>query len=209
MGLTGRLHDGLGWRGDLAYPRGMAEPRAKGVTYRTFFKILRKLRGDRVADATLDLAPAEFTRSFRSGLIFSGNWYPLAWYTGLHRAAQKATGEGPDLARTMGFEATRDDLSGIYRIFLLVVSPEFVISKAPLLFNTYYDTGTMEVTEAARGRARARWADCLGFDRNLWLDIQGSCQAGLEAAGAHDVVIRLLSGGNDGDLRMELEASWR
>jgi len=187
----------------------MAEPRAKGVTYRTSINTLRQPRGDRVAEATLDLAPAEFTRSFRSGLVFSGNWYPLSWYTDLHRAAQKVTGEGPDLARTMGFEATRDDLSGIYRIFLLVVSPEFVISKAPLLFNTYYDTGTMEVTDATRGRARARWTDCVGFDHNLWLDVQGSCQAGLEAAGARDVVINPLSGAGDGDLRMELEARWR
>jgi hypothetical protein len=141
--------------------------------------------------------------------VFSGNWYPLAWYADLHRAAQKAAGAGPELARTIGLEATKDDLSGIYRIFLLVVSPEFVLSKAPLLFNTYYDTGTMAVSEAMRGRARAQFSGCTGFDRNLWLDLQGSCQAGLEAAGARDVVISLTAGGGDGDATMEIEARWR
>jgi hypothetical protein len=187
----------------------MAEPRAKGVNFRTFIKILRKLKGDRVAEATLDLAPAEFARSFRAGLVFSGNWYPLAWYADLHRAAQKAAGAGPELARTMGLESVKDDLSGIYRIFLLVVSPEFVLSKSPLLFSTYYDTGTMSVTEATRGRARAQLTGCTGFDKNLFLDVQGSCQAGLEAAGARDVVITPTAGGGDGDTSMEMEARWR
>jgi hypothetical protein len=187
----------------------MAEPRAKGVNFRTFLKILRKLKGDRVAEAALDLAPPELARNFRAGLVFSGNWYPLAWYADLHRAAQKAAGTGPELARVIGLEAVKDDLSGIYRIFLLVVSPEFVLGKAPLLFNTYYDTGTMTVTNSARGRARAQWSGCAGFDRNVWLDLQGSCQAGLEAAGARDVVINLLAGGADGDTTMEIEARWR
>jgi hypothetical protein len=187
----------------------MGEPRAKGVNFRTFVKVLRKMRGDRIAEATLDLAPDELARSFRAGLVFSGNWYPLAWYAALHRAAQKATGAGPDLARTIGHEAVKDDLSGIYRIFLLVVSPEFVLGKAPLLFNTYYDTGVMTVTDTARGRARAQWAGCAGFDRNLWQDLVGSSQAGLEAAGAKDVVLNVPTGGGDGDTAMELEARWR
>jgi hypothetical protein len=187
----------------------MTEPRAKGVNFRTFIKMLRKLRSDRVAESTLDLAPAELARSFRAGLVFSGNWYPLSWYADLHRAAQQAAGAGPELARTIGLEAVRDDLSGIYRIFLLVVSPEFVLGKAPLLFNTYYDTGTMTVTDAARGHARAQWRGCAGFDQNLWLDVEGSCQAGLEAAGARDVAFTVLAGGGDGDATMELEARWR
>ncbi|MBI5478957.1 MAG: hypothetical protein HY906_08885 [Deltaproteobacteria bacterium] len=187
----------------------MVEPRAKGVNFHTFIKILRRLRGDRIAEATLDLAPPELSRNFRAGLVFSGNWYPLSWYADLHRAAQKAAGAGPDLARTIGFESVKDDLAGIYRIFLLVVSPEFVLSKAPLLFSTYYDTGTMAVSEAARGQARAQFTGCTGFDRNLWLDVQGSCQAGLEAAGARDVAINLIAGGADGDTSMELEARWR
>jgi hypothetical protein len=187
----------------------MAEPRAKGVNFRTFVKVLRKMRGERIAEAALDLAPSELARSFRAGLVFSGNWYPLAWYAALHQAAQKATGAGPELARAIGLEAVRDDLSGIYRIFLLVVSPEFVLGKAPLLFSTYYDTGTMTVTDPARGRARAQWHGCAGFDRNLWLDVEGSCQAGLEAAGARDVTFTVLAGGGDGDTTMELEARWR
>ena len=187
----------------------MGEPRAKGVNFRTFVKVLRKLRGERITEATLDLAPSELARNFRAGLVFSGNWYPLSWYADLHRAAQKATGAGPELARTIGLEAVRDDLSGIYRIFLLVVSPEFVLGKAPLLFNTYYDTGTMAVGESSRGWARARWTGCTGFDRNLWLDVEGSCQAGLEAAGAKDVAIKVTSGGGDGETAMELEARWR
>lgn len=187
----------------------MAEPRAKGVNFRTFIKVLRKLRGERVAEAALDLAPDELARSFRAGLVFSGNWYPLAWYAELHRAAQRASGAGPELARTIGLEATRDDLSGIYRIFLLVVSPEFVLNKAPLLFNTYYDTGTMTVSESSRGWARARWSGCTGFDRNVWQDVVGSCQAGLEAAGAKDVTMTVMTGGGDGDAVMELESRWR
>jgi hypothetical protein len=187
----------------------MAGPRAKGVNFRTFLKVLRRLRGERIVEATLDDTIPELARNYRSGLVFSGNWYPIAWYADLHRAARKATGAGLELAQAIGFESVKDDLSGIYRIFLLVVSPEFVLSKAPLLFNTYYDTGTMEVYESGRGHARARFSGCTGFDANLWADVTGSCRAALEAAGAREVTATIRAGGGDGDDHLDLEARWR
>jgi len=186
----------------------MEEPMAKGICFRSFLKALGRLRGERPVAATVDLLQGELRTHIKNGLILSGNWYPLAWYSALHRAAQEATGEGVELARLIGKEATRDDLTGIYRIFLLVASPEFVISKAPLLFGTYYNTGAMQVSHIGKGRARAYWLGCRGFDRNIWSDVLGGSQAALEAAGAKDVLFTVISGGADGDESMEIEARW-
>ncbi|MFH0901806.1 MAG: hypothetical protein V2A73_14345 [Pseudomonadota bacterium] len=186
----------------------MAQPQTKGLSFRSFLKSLSRLRGESAVGATLSNIAPRVGQQLREGLIFSGNWYPLSWYRDLHAAAQSATDEGLELARAIGFDSVRDDLSGIYRIFLLVVSPEYVLSKASLLFGTYFDTGRMEIVESSRGRARARWTGCSEFNKNIWADVTGGCEAAIRAAGARSVRIDLLSGGNNGDSAMELEAHW-
>jgi len=186
----------------------MAEPQVKGVVFRAFMRFLREGHGETTTERVLSLLPTDFAEKLRSDTLFTGNWYPLAWYRQLHAAAQQATGQGVELARQKGLTGVTQDLSGIYKIFLRIVSPEFVMGRAAQLFNLYYDTGTMEIVESRRGAARARWRGCAGFDRNVWADVLGGCEAGLAAAGATRLSLRLVSGGRDGDEEMDAEARW-
>jgi hypothetical protein len=119
------------------------------------------------------------------------------------------TGAGPELSRQLGYESVKDDLSGVYRIFILVVSPQFLLARAPRLFGNYYDTGAMHVLEAEPGRGRARWSGCAGFDHGLWQDVLGGCEAALVAAGAQDLTLTVTAGGGDADHTMDIEGRWR
>jgi hypothetical protein len=185
------------------------EPQTKGIGFRNFVTCLGRLKGPGAVAAMLAALPADLAGQLRDELLFSGNWYPLAWYRELHRAAQQATGAGPELARAIGYESVKADLSGIYKIFILVVSPQFLLARAPRLFGNYYDTGTMTVLEAERGRARARWSGCAGFDANVWQDILGGCEAALHAAGAKELVFDTITGGGDADQTLEVTARWQ
>jgi hypothetical protein len=186
----------------------MAEPQIKGVVFRAFMRFLRDGYGEEAVTRVLSLLPPELADKLRADILFTGNWYPLAWYRQMHAAAQEATGAGSELARAKGHAGVTRDLSGIYKIFLRIVSPEFVIGRSAQLFNLYYDTGTMEVLDKRNGGARARWRGCVGFDHNIWVDVLGGCEAALTAAGAKNVRLTVVSGGREGDENMEAEARW-
>ena len=186
----------------------MAEPNIRGLVFPAYISFLRRTRGEDAVTATLERLPPELAHRLREDLFFTVNWYPIAWYRDLHHAAQQATGEGLKLAHDKGFDGVTGDLSGIYKVFLMVVSPAYVIGRAARLFSKYYDTGSMEIVEAGSKAARARWRGCAGFDRNIWVDVRGGCEAALAAAGARNIQFTVVSGGEDGNDHMEVEATW-
>jgi len=46
----------------------------------------------------------------------------------------------------LGYSQAMDNLGGIYRIILSVVTPEFAISQSARLWKTYFDTGETSIT---------------------------------------------------------------
>jgi hypothetical protein len=185
------------------------EPRVKGLTLRTMIACYRELRGVAAEVRAQELMEPGLRDSFRKGVILSGSWYPLAWYRDMHRAMRTATGEGVELARRLGYLATKLDMQRIHnRLISTFVSPQVLLKFGGLVFNSYYDTGTFKVVEGARGHARARLDGCVGFNHTVYVDCVGGSMALLEGAGAKEVRLHILDGGRDGDEHMEFEAYW-
>jgi hypothetical protein len=179
----------------------------KGLSLRNYPVVLAELRGPEVAERMRSLLPGELQQLMASGGIVASGWYPVAWKCALHEAGRRATGEAR-LAWTMGAEMTRRDLQGIYRRFVRIVSPRYVLSLAAQLFSTYLRPGRMRVLEAHRGFVRVWFEDCIGFSRDMWQDVLGGCEAALEIAGARAVRIRIESGARDGDETAQGVAWW-
>ncbi|WP_394823034.1 hypothetical protein [Pendulispora albinea] len=186
--------------------RAARENRCKGTNFLDFLRILRQESNEDVCDECIARLPDELRDALRYGAIVRGGWYPIRWYGALHTTA-RLTGAPQGFARTVGRISTIDDLSGgIYSSFLRIVSPGFLISGAARLFNRYYELGTMDVLESRRGFVRVGCRGCVGFDANIWQDVLGGCEGGLQAARAHDLRIRLVTGGDDGDEHASIEA---
>lgn len=197
--------------GSLVQQRGTAvsDNRCKGIVFHTFVDVLGKEHGQEAVAETLTSLSDELREMFTFGAIVKGGWYSLDHYCELHRSAQRVTSVGESLAHTVGRISTHDDLrAGIYKIFTRVLAPAFVISKAPLIFNRYYEQGRMIVDETRDGMASARWEGCVGFERNIWLDVFGGCEGALEACGARNVRRRVVAGGRNGDAASTLEIRW-
>ena len=111
--------------------------RAKGVNFRGFLTALEKLRGPNAVAATTEQLTGELRDAVVFGRIVVGGWYPIAWYRALHEASQRALGEPQQLAWAIGHQAVKDDLRGIYRVFTRLLSPEWLFSNAPRVFNRY------------------------------------------------------------------------
>jgi hypothetical protein len=177
------------------------EPQVKGLAFRGILNAVERLHGASALEAVKRLLPPT--------LLVSGNWYPIDQYKQLLAAALQVVGPGPTAIRTVSREATLDDFRGIYRVLTFVLSPEFLMKRAPGLFNRYYDTGKLAILEARDGLVRARYTECAAFNRLMWEDVVGGSVGVLEACGARDIQLHVLDGGGDGDAHLSLDATWK
>jgi hypothetical protein len=180
----------------------------KGVALRNFPEVLSKLRGADAWKRALDNLPTDLRHAFEGGGIIAGGWYPLSWYRDLHAAARRATGSEAGLAWQIGRESTRRDLAGVYKVFLRVLSPGFVLAGSSRFFGQYYRPGVMRLEESRPGFGRVTFTRCYGFNMDVWSDVFGGCEITMELAGAKGLRVRPEAGGRDGDTDSTLVAYW-
>jgi hypothetical protein len=182
--------------------------RVKGVALRNFEKLLVEFFDARTAAAVIEALPNDARDALKRHAVVSGGWYPLDWYKAMHAAARQVTGSGPALAWRIGRESTKLDLTGVYRVFLRMLSPGFVLSASSRIFSTYYSPGKMRLVESREGAAHVAFDACEGFDANIWQDVLGGCEVALELTGANNVRVHMVRGGKDGDVSAEAVARW-
>lgn len=99
-------------------------------------------------------------------------------------------------------------MRGLYRIMFRVLATETLVRQAPRFYDMFYHGGRAQVTEATAGRGAVRYSDCRGFDYLVWQDLMGGAQAGFEATGARNLVLRADEGGKDGDAGLLVSVRW-
>jgi hypothetical protein len=180
-----------------------AKPQVKGLAFLGILKAAERLHGAPVLEAIKKELPAPLT-----GLLVTGNWYPIDLYRELLTVTSKVLGHGPAAIRAVSREATLQDFRGIYRVLTFVLSPEFLMKRAPGMFNRYYDTGKLEILEARDGLVRAQYTECAGFNRLMWEDVIGGSAGVLEACGGRDIQVHIARGGSDDDAHLQIDATW-
>jgi hypothetical protein len=185
-----------------------SSPRVKGIAFRTVVKTLEQLRGEALVDRALRQLPAYLGDGLRHNTITASNWYPIDWYRDLFAAIVATTGEGEAIVRELGHRAAYADMSSVYKGIYKLLSPEVVLALSARLFSNYYDTGTVRIVESREHFVRAAWSGCVGFDRNLWLEVLASCETYLELSGAQQVRTHIQSGAGANDDHMDVCAQW-
>jgi hypothetical protein len=184
-----------------------AESRVKGLAFRSAMRALLNLRGEEVRDRALALMHTEIGQPLRYGAIVAPQWYAVALYREMWRGIRAATGEGPDVARLIGREATQSDLNLVHKLIMKMLSPQTIAAAGARLFSSFYEPGKAEI-QSRPGFSHARYLQCPGFDRCMWMECLGASEIVLELAGAKNVRCRIVRGGHDGDDFAEVEAHW-
>jgi hypothetical protein len=180
----------------------------KGLSFHNALTGLAALRGPAAVDAAMARLPDELREKLTTGALISAGWYPVSEYRPLIHAVVDAMGGGTAAARALSKHNTRRDRGGIYRLLVFFLSPEGIMRKAPLLYGRYRRGGTMSIATARAGYCEAVFEGCHGLDAVCWAELIGGSEAALEAAGAKDVVITILSGAGDGDAGAHAAARW-
>ena len=184
------------------------ECKVKGQSFRAFLAALDTLKGRKAVVITIAGLPREIREAIERNKIVTSGWYPMSWYAALHSSAKRACPGAVDLARKLGQEQMRAEMTGIYKFVLSFFKPSTIMQHSGRVWSLYCQGGKLNVTEAGPTFARFVYEDCHGSDANVWFDTIGSAEVLLQLAGARDVRVDVKSGGGDGDATMTAELHW-
>jgi hypothetical protein len=150
------------------------------------------------------------TRKVCEGEIFSSTWYPLDLFTRFLEIEIKVLADGNEEMVTRGSEAVIErQLRGIYKAFVKLGSPEFVIKRIAAVHATYFQGVPIDVKLEGNNRALVRYSGFEKQHRIMGFAIVGFFKKALEISGAKDVVIRFSVPIEEGKEYSELSIAWR
>ena len=187
----------------------MATVKVKGRTLSDSLDGMRARQGDAAVAAliaTLDPAVRDALR----GAIIVSDWYPLEVLTTLLEADVKMHDRGNASVLVARTEAVVDrQLRGVYRIFIRLGSPEWVVKRIAAIHENYFDGVRIEPQLLEGNRAVIRYT---GFEpRHAIVQhaIVGFYRKALEISGAKHVETQFTVAIGAGDRPAELQVSWR
>ena len=151
----------------------------------------------------------EETRKFCEGEIFSSTWYSLDLFTRFLEIQNRVLAGGNEEMITRGAEAVNErQLRGIYKAFVKVGSPEFVIERIAAVHATYFQGVSVEVQLQGQGKARIKYTGFEKQHRVMGFAIIGFFNKALEISGAKDAVIYFVTPIEEGKGYSELSLAW-
>ncbi|HPR64163.1 MAG TPA: 4-vinyl reductase [Thermoanaerobaculia bacterium] len=180
----------------------------KGVGYKVEQQFVRDRYGEEVLQKILTTMTEE-DRKALAGIILVSNWYPQGPLERF-RQAVAAHFEDRNLAviEEMGKFSAQYALTGIYRVFLAIVSPAYVIKKVGHLYQKYFDNGKAYAIEHGPKDMRVVIEDWEDSSPTLCAMMKGYFEKALELAGARNVTISKISCVHRGDPKCEFRGTW-
>jgi hypothetical protein len=181
----------------------------KGSAIKETIDQIKRRAGDAAFQKILGLLDVE-TRKVCEGEIFSSTWYPLDLFTRFLEIEIKVLADGNEEMVTRGSEAVIErQLRGIYKAFVKLGSPEFVIKRIAAVHATYFQGVPIDVKLEGNNRALVRYSGFEKQHRIMGFAIVGFFKKALEISGAKDVVIRFSVPIEEGKEYSELSIAWR
>lgn len=108
----------------------------------------------------MDTMPAKSGNILRQS-IYATNWYPLTDSVIVPTAhlGKMFFNNETEGAREVGKYSAELSLNGIYKIFVRISSPSFVLSRATSVFATYYSPGEIKIVESSSTHAVLRFLE--------------------------------------------------
>jgi len=151
----------------------------------------------------------EGTRKLVEGEIFTSSWYSLDLFTRFLEIQNRVLAGGNEEMVTRGAEAVNErQLKGIYKAFVKIGSPEFVIERIAAVHATYFQGVSIEVQSPGPGKALIRYTGYEKQHRIMGFAIVGFFKKALELSGAKDTVIYFSTPIDEDKGYAELSLSW-
>jgi hypothetical protein len=169
-----------------------------------------KLRsGEEMFKKILDQLNTNTRKIFERPIISHTDWYPLDAFLQYLEADLKLTANGDEnelIKRSE--ELIEKQLRGIYKVFVKLGSPEFIINRVSLSQHHYLKGLTIESNLIEPEKARVKY---IGFEKQhslIGFSIIGYYKKALEISGAKNVKVSYITKIEEGKGFCELEIEW-
>ena len=182
--------------------------KVKGTAVQSSLRYVRERFGEDALVRVIEALP-DGDRNVLGHGVLASSWYTTeALLRFMQEAERQLRAQEPDVVRRMGRASCDYGLSGVYKIFFKVGSPEFIISRAARVFSSYYDTGELRMAESGHGRAVAELVGFEGGAPQFCERIFGWMQRTLELAGAKNLRSAHSACVHRGDPVCRFEGTW-
>lgn len=178
----------------------------KGLAFTSVISALKTLRGEAGVESLFVLLPHGIAQRFEQREFLVAGWYPVAVYCQLLAGVRELGGE--TFLREIGASSMRADLTSIHRLLLKLLSPSTLIGISQRMFPRYFTMGKIELISKQEHQLRARYSECRGWSRDMWVEQFAAAETFLQLAGTKAVSVRLLLGGRESDTEAVIEARW-
>lgn len=180
----------------------------KGSTIRETIDQIKRRAGDQAFQKILGLLD-ERTRKLFEGEIFSSTWYPLDDYTRFLEVEIRVLANGREEAVTRGAEVVNErQLQGIYKAFVKVGSPEYIIERIAAVHMTYFQGVSVDVQLPEPRKALIKYTGFAKHHRIMGFAIVGFFNKALELSGANDAVVYFTTPIEEDKGYAELSIAW-
>jgi hypothetical protein len=164
----------------------MAQLQIKGTTVRDAIEGIRGRLGQERFDRLMSLLDEPSREMYRERIIAT-QWYPLDAFTNLLETdVREHDGGDPSKLVKRSEIVFEKQLTGIYRMFIRLGSPESLVKRIAAAHETYFRGSHVDVVACERGAALIRYR---GFEARHWIldyPIVGFYRKGLQLSGAKD-----------------------
>jgi len=178
----------------------------KGLAFNSVVSAVRSLKGEAGVEDVLAAVPPGIAQRLRQREFLVAGWYPVASYCQLLVGVRQLGGEA--FLREIGAASMRADLTSIHRLVLKLLSPSTLMSISQRMFPRYFTMGKIELVSKEDRYLRARYSECQGWSREMWVEQFAGAETFLQLAGAKAVSVRPVLGGRQGDTEAVIEARW-
>jgi hypothetical protein len=180
----------------------------KGSAVKETIDQIKTRAGEAAFQRVLECLDPETRKMFESE-IFASSWFPLDHFTRFLEVEVRVLANGDEDMVRRGAEAVNErQLRGIYKAFVKIGSPEFVIKQIAAVHATYFQGVSIEVQLLGQGKALLKYTGFEKQHRIMGFALIGFFNKALEISGAKDVAIHFATPIDDGKGYSELSISW-
>jgi len=180
----------------------------KGTAVLDTIAMVKKRAGEEGFKKIVALLNEDAKKLFQ-GEVFTSSWYPLDLFTQFLEVEIRESAGGNEELLIKGSEAVIErQLRGIYKVFVKLGSPEFVLKRIAAVHATYFRGVEIRVEMTGPGNATIRYTGYEKQHRIIGFAIIGFFRKALEISGAKNVQARFATPIEAGKGYAELAISW-
>ncbi len=182
----------------------------KGTAIITIPLFIKDRFGEGGLNQWIDALTPEARTVYPASVLVS-SWYPLKEFLidPLRRMCDLFYAGDLKGARESGRFSADYSLKGIYKIFVKLGSPEFMLRRAGTILPIYYAPSEMKVVECRKGQGIMQITKFPGMDQVLETRIAGWMERAIEISGGKQPNIKITKSLTGGDSLSEFLATWK